>query len=251
MERIAVRRLGTYRCLPHVKRLRAPESIIDRLHQVAAEAEEILGQSMEREKLLSLLCRGKPAHVIFLLARRLMRDFHAVIGIDRIHVVDRRHDLSVSRVITAEFVSVEPARFTALAVDQAAKEAHGGLFVAPPLDEDINGIAVLIDRTPEVLMLPVNGDDDFIEVPRITQCPLAFLESTRIGGAKLQAPTLYRFISDDDATLSQQLFDFAKTETEAMIQPDGMTDNFCRKPMTLVADGLSLHAKQSAKNELM
>lgn len=97
---------------------------------------------------------------------------------------NRRHDLSVSRVIAFQFVREEPARFTALAFDQAAKEADGGLFIASPLHKDINGVAILINRSPEVLMFALNGDDGFIDVPRITQAALALLECARIGRAK-------------------------------------------------------------------
>jgi hypothetical protein len=55
---------------------------------VTAKAKEILGQAMQREKSLSLSRRGKAAHMVFLLSRRLMRDFHAVIGIDRIEMLE-------------------------------------------------------------------------------------------------------------------------------------------------------------------
>ena len=55
MERIFLLRLCARRCLPHLERLRAPQSIVDRLYQVAAEAEEILRESVKREKSLSLL----------------------------------------------------------------------------------------------------------------------------------------------------------------------------------------------------
>ncbi len=65
--------------------------------------------------------------MIFLLARRLMRDFYTVVGVDRIDVLDGRHDLSVGGVITTEFVRKEPAGFASLAFDQAAKEADGGV----------------------------------------------------------------------------------------------------------------------------
>ncbi len=48
----------------------------------------------------------------------------------------------------------------------------------------------------------------------------------------------------------QQLFDFTKAETESMVEPDGVTDNFRGKPVTLVAVVFGVHAAQSAKPEL-
>lgn len=148
---------------------------------------------------------------------------------------NRRHDLSVSRVIAFQFVREEPARFTALAFDQAAKEADGGLFIASPLHKDINGVAILINRLPEVLMFALNGDDGFIDVPRITQAALALLECARLGRTKLQTPLSDTFIRDENAAFSQELFDFTKAETEAMIEPHGVADDFRRETVALVA----------------
>jgi len=54
MERDPSLRLCTHRFLPNLKRLCAPQPIVHRLHEVATEAEEILGQPMQGQKLLSL-----------------------------------------------------------------------------------------------------------------------------------------------------------------------------------------------------
>ncbi len=91
--------------------------------------------------------------MIFLLARRLIRHFDAVFGIDGIDVLDGRHDLSVGGVITTEFVRKEPMWFFTLAFQQAAKEAFRSLFVASALHQNINGVAILIDGTPKVVAL--------------------------------------------------------------------------------------------------
>lgn len=114
----------------------------------------------------------------------MMGDFHSAIGVEGIEMRNRRHDLSVSRVIAFQFVRDEPARFTALTFDHVTKEAAGGLCIASPLHKDINGVAILINRKPEVLMFVLNGDDGFIEVPRITQAALALLECASIGWAR-------------------------------------------------------------------
>jgi hypothetical protein len=58
------------------------------------------------------------------------------------------------------------------------------------------------------------------------------------------------FIGDGDASFSQEFFDFTKAEAESMVEPDGVTDNFRGKPVTLVAGSWLFHAAQSAKPEL-
>ena len=102
---------------------------MDRLHEVTAKAKEVLCQAMKREKSLSLSRRGKAVHMIFLLSRRLMRHFDAVVGVGIIDVLDRGHHDSVRGVIAFKFVSQHPARFTALAFEQATKDAHGRVSV--------------------------------------------------------------------------------------------------------------------------
>jgi|GEM_PF-4255932 len=44
-----------YGLLPNLECLSPEESIVDRLHQMAGKAEEILGESMERKKPLRLI----------------------------------------------------------------------------------------------------------------------------------------------------------------------------------------------------
>jgi hypothetical protein len=44
----------------------------------------------------------------------------------------------------------------------------GGLLVAPALDEDVENEALLVNRAPQPMLLPGDGDDDLIEVPFVT-----------------------------------------------------------------------------------
>jgi len=71
--------LCAHRFLPDLKDLSAPQSIMDRLHEVAAETKEILGEFVEREKPLSLSRRENPTHVTFPLASRFVRPFRPVV----------------------------------------------------------------------------------------------------------------------------------------------------------------------------
>jgi len=58
-----------------------------------------------------------------------MRHFGLVVGIDVINGFDGRHDLAVGSILTVSFICTEPARFSALAFEQVAKEADGGLLL--------------------------------------------------------------------------------------------------------------------------
>lgn len=99
-------------------------------------------------------------------------------------------------------------------------------------------------------MLPVNGNDGFIQVPGIAQLALPLFQFSCIGGLQLQASLSDAFIRDDDAAFGEEFFDFTEAQTESMVEPDGVADDGRRKPMALVADGCGVHAEQSAKPKL-
>ncbi len=161
------RLLSAYRFLPNLKRLSPQHAIINRLHEMAAEAKHILGESVEREKPLSLSRRGKPTHVTFPLASRFVRHFRSVICVDVMDMLHSRHDRTVSGGIAFQFVRDQPAGFPALAFEQPAEKAFRRLLIPSTLDEKINDITVLVHGTPEIVTFPLNGDKDFVVVPGI------------------------------------------------------------------------------------
>ena len=135
---------------------------------MAAKSKQVLRQAMECEKPLRLSRGGEPSHRPFSLARRFVRDFGAVIRIDVVDVIDRGHDRTMRRIITSEFIGDQPSRFTSLAFEKTAKKTFSRTPIATTLHENVYGIPILINRTPEILALPLNSDKDFVDMPRIT-----------------------------------------------------------------------------------
>ena len=90
------------------------------------------------------------------------------------------------------------------------------MFVASALHHNINGGAILIDRASHILLFPVNGDTDFIEVPGLTQATLTLLQFPRIGQPKLLVPLANGFIGDRDASFGEEFFDFPKAQAKTM-----------------------------------
>ncbi len=97
-----------------------------------------------------------------------MRDFGSVVGVGGVDVLDRRHHGSMRSAITFEFVGHQPTRLTALAFEKTAEEAYRGFFVASSLDQNINRVAVLINRTPKIVLVTLNRDKHLIKIPGIT-----------------------------------------------------------------------------------
>jgi len=148
-------------------------------------------------------------------------------------------------VVTSEFVGHQPAWFMALTFEQATKEANRRVFVASALDENINRITVLVHSSSRIVTLSLNGDTYFIKVLGIPQATLSFLELVCIDRTKLLTPLANGFVGDGDVSFRQEFFDFTEAQTESMVEPDGVTDNFRGKTMTLIAGIMGFHTAPS------
>ena len=147
----------------------------------------------------------------------------------------------MSRIIASEFVGHQLPGLTSLALKQTAEEPFSRTLIATTLHENVHGIPILINRTPEILPLPLNGDEHFVDVPDIAQAALSFFKLMSIGRYKLLAPLANCFVGDRDATVGKQFFDLSEPEAEPMVQLDGVTDDLRWKTKTLVAGPVGVH----------
>jgi hypothetical protein len=58
------------------------------------------------------------------------------------------------------------------------------------------------------------------------------------------------FIADRDSTFGKKFFHLTKIESEPMVQPGDVSDNFRGKTVTLITAALSVDAAQSGNWEL-
>ena len=82
-------------------------------------------------------------------------------------VLDTGYDRTLGCGIVFQLIGDQHTRRTLLFSHQFAQQALGRFLVAPSLDEDIPNKAVLLDRTPEPVLLAGNGDDHLVQVPFI------------------------------------------------------------------------------------
>ena len=93
------------------------------------------------------------------------------------------------------------------------------------LHQDVDDITILVDRPPEVVLPTLNRDEQFVQIPRVTHPPAPMSEPPSVGGAKGLTPVSDGLVRDPNASLGQEIFGVAETETEAVIQPDGVADD--------------------------
>ena len=143
-------------------------------------------------------------------------------------------NLPLRGAIAFEFIGDDHPWDVLAPFEELAKELLRGLLITPALHQDIQHIAVLIHRPPQIVTLTMNGQKDFIQVPFVTRPRAAAPELIRILLAKLATPLTDGFVGDNDATDEQELFHVPVTEGEAEIEPGRVADDLTRKPVVFV-----------------
>ena len=113
--------------------------------------------------------------------------------------------------------------------------------IAARLEQDVDHVAVLVNRTPEIVLLTPDVHEEFIQVPRIAQATLSPLEPTRILGTELPTPLSDGFLGNQDPPLCQEIFDITEAQAEAVVEPDGVADDLRGKSVSVVAGCIIVH----------
>ena len=100
-----------------------------------------------------------------------------------------RHRGAVRGRVAAQLVCDQPRRHLGLALQQPPKEPGRSLVVPTGLHEDVEDVTVLVDGAPQILAPTRNGDEEFVEMPRVTQPVPATPQTASIAWARRSGPT--------------------------------------------------------------
>jgi hypothetical protein len=178
--------------------------------------------------------RLEPLHAPLPLAGRLMGVFSPIVQIAVLAMVHTGEELALGGTVALELVRDDHPGSILAALEQLAEEFLCRGLVPPALDQDIKDMAVLIHGPPEIVAGAPDRQKDLIQVPLIPKLEPSVAQLIGIHLAKLPAPFPDRFISDDDATGEEELFDVTVAETKAEIEPDAMADDLGREAVVLV-----------------
>jgi hypothetical protein len=149
-----------------------------------------------------------------------------------------RQDLTFGGTITSEFIGNNHSRNVLQPFQQFPEKSLGGLCVASALDQDIKHVAMLIHRTPQIVLLPIDLEKNLVQMPFV---PTTRATTTRLIGIRLpeRANTIGVWFRSSRPLLvvRRPLFHIAKTEREAKIQPYGVAHDFRREAETFVVGG--------------
>ena len=121
------------------------------------------------------------------------------------------------------------------------KKARGGTPIAPGLHEDIDHVTVLVHSPPEILPLPLDGHKEFVQVPRVAQAASPAPQPPSVVEPERLTPLPNRFIRHGDTPFGEEIFNISETQAEAMVEPDGVTDDLGRKAVSVVAESRGRH----------
>ncbi len=157
-----------------------------------------------------------------------------------------RQDLTFRGTIGPEFISHDHSGHVAQSLQQLAKEALGCLGVPAALDEHIEHVPMLINGLPEVVQFASDANEHFIQKPFVSGLRPPPLQRLGIGAPEAQTPRADGLIADYDASRREDQLDFPQAQTEAVVQPDSLIDDLCRKAEASVGIGWRAHAQNRA-----
>jgi hypothetical protein len=105
------------------------------------------------------------------------------------------------------------------------------------LDQDIEDVPVLINGSPQIVILALDRQKHLIHVPLIAGPRTATTELISILLAELVAPFADGSIRENHAALKKQFFDIPEAQAETKVEPDGVADNCDRETVILIFGG--------------
>ena len=129
---------------------------------MTAWSEVLSNRTIRGEEALRVPWRLEPLHAPFPLAGGLVGILRAVVEVAVLAMLYTRQDLLFGGPVTLEFICDEHPWHVRQAFEELAEELLGRLLIPPTLDEDIEHMAVLIHRSPQVMAFAVNGQKHFI-----------------------------------------------------------------------------------------
>jgi len=114
------------------------------------------------------------------------------------------------------------------------QEGFGGALITSLLNQDVEDDTVLIDCPPQPVALAFDLQLHLVQVPFVAHLGTSSAQSRGVARAELRALGPDRLVRDSHAPLGKQLLDVTQTQTEAEVEPHGVTNDLCRVTMTAV-----------------
>jgi hypothetical protein len=136
-----------------------------RSERMPPHSKQVLDRGVDTEESLSLPGGCKPTHPPFPLPGPLVGNLGSVVLVPTRLVRNGREQFSMSSAVASRFVGDESVWNRALPLREATKEPLRCCRVSPFRHQNVECVAVLIDRTPKVERFSLNLHEEFVDVP--------------------------------------------------------------------------------------
>src|ERR1700758_370233 len=149
-------------------------------------------------------------------------------------MLDRCQQLAVGDLVTAQLVGDQHARHVPQALEQLTEESLGRHRISAGLDENVEHVAVLVDRAPHIPQPAVDPDEHLVEVPLVAGARAPPAQLVGVGLPELGAPPPDRLVTHRNTAYEHQLLDLTEAEREPEVQPHAVVDDLDRVAVALV-----------------
>src|SRR4030095_5487193 len=152
------------------------------------------------QKALGVPRRLEPLHTIFTLPRRPVRVLAAIIEVAALPMFYSGQDLALGRAVALQLIRDDDPRDIPQALEQLAKELLRRVLIAPALNQDIEDVVVLVDSAPQGMPLPIDRQEDLVEVPLVPWLGASTLQLIGVVLPKLPTPLADGLMGHHDPT---------------------------------------------------
>jgi len=132
------------------------------------------------EEALGVARRLEPLHTLLSLTGRLVGVLRPIVEIPLLTMCHLWEDLPLGGSITLQFIGDNYARYIGQAFKELVKELLGGFLVPTALAQDIQDVALLIDRPPQIVMFALDRQKYFIDVAVTTHKTIDLVVHTQV-----------------------------------------------------------------------
>src|SRR5215510_7197232 len=153
-----------------------------------ARAEVLRDGTIGSKKTLGLARAFEPLHALLSLACRLVRVLGTIVEIPILAMFHPWQDLALGGSVALELIGDDHARDVGQSFEQLTEELLRSPLVPATLHQDIQHIAVLIHRPPEIVVIALDGEKHLVEIPLVTGSRPTATELVGVRLTKLAAP---------------------------------------------------------------
>ncbi len=180
--------------------------------------EVVSNRVKSRKKSLRLPWRFKSPHSSLSRSSWLMGILGSIVQslvLPMLHVL---HHLLLCGFVALKFVGDNHSRHKALPLQQFAEESMCHLCIPMPLYQNIEHGSVCIDRSPQIILLSLEHDHDFIEMPFIGGIRAFAPQLISVLLPKLLAPFSNRFIRHLNPTVLHYFFNVPVAQGKGVVE---------------------------------